>query len=241
MANGRDGERTLKRERENQYYIDNGLTQIGMKCRPSQAHRKGRKANNAQTNPLGPSWGDFRIDTNIVGKIWRPLKCRQSQGHRKGRKANNAQTSPLGPSWGAYAPTWLHVHITELSNCLDTLVRKFNELEWVVIFKIFTVSMPMAYEKRFENILDQCFSFWGEFSSFSVKYFRKGTYCHKFSGFWKTYCQKIYNCLQHERVLKIFLLWYLEYLQIWSNILMNGWHLNNITKLIKEKEKKSLT
>jgi hypothetical protein len=143
-------------------------------------------------------------------------------------KDTTAQTSPLGPvCWGdvAYAPTWLRVHITELSNCLDTLARKFKELEWVVIFIICTVSKPMTYDKRFGSILDQCFSFWGEFSSFFVKYFRKGTYCDKFSGFWKTYCQKNYNCLQHERVLKIFLLWYLEYLQIWSNILMNGWHL----------------
>jgi hypothetical protein len=40
-----------------------------------------------------------------------------------------------------------------------------------------------------------------------------------------------HNCLQHERVLKIFLLSYFDYCQDWLNILMDDHQLSNITKL----------
>ncbi len=41
-----------------------------------------------------------------------------------------------------------------------------------------------------------------------------------------------------KRVLKIFLLSYFEYCQIWLNIHMDDCHLSNITKLKKKKKKK---
>jgi hypothetical protein len=40
-----------------------------------------------------------------------------------------------------------------------------------------------------------------------------------------------HNCLQYESMLKIFLLSYFEYREIWLNMLMDHCHLSNITKL----------
>jgi hypothetical protein len=46
-----------------------------------------------------------------------------------------------------------------------------------------------------------------------------------------------HNCLQDDKVLKIFLLSYFEYCQIWLIILLVECHLSNITKLKKKNEK----
>jgi hypothetical protein len=43
--------------------------------------------------------------------------------------------------------------------------------------------------------------------------------------------KNFHNCLQYESMLKIFLLTYFEYSQIWLNMLMDHCHLSNITKL----------
>jgi hypothetical protein len=53
---------------------------------------------------------------------------------------------------------------------------------------------------------------------------KKFNYLQKSSNFY-------HNCLQYDKVLKIFLLSYFEYCQIWLNILLVECHLSNITKL----------
>ncbi len=59
------------------------------------------------------------------------------------------------------------------------------------------------------------------------KYFEKKLYCHKFSvsrekkKLVEKITQNCHNCLQHESVLKIFLLSYFEYRQIWLNITLD--------------------
>ncbi len=65
-------------------------------------------------------------------------------------------------------------------------MRKFSEHQGVVFFFFFRFSLPQTYDKRFGSILNQYFVFGGEFSSFYEKYFKKGTFRHKFSGFRKT-------------------------------------------------------
>jgi hypothetical protein len=64
-------------------------------------------------------------------------------------------------------------------------------------------------------------------SQFSLKHSppkKKIYYLQKSSNFY-------HNCLQYDKVLKIFLLSYFEYCQIWLNILLVECHLSNITKL----------
>jgi hypothetical protein len=64
-------------------------------------------------------------------------------------------------------------------------------------------------------------------SQFSLKHSppkKKFNYLQKSSDFY-------HNCLQYDKVLKIFLLSYFEYCQIWLNILLVECHLSNITKL----------
>jgi hypothetical protein len=77
--------------------------------------------------------------------------------------------------------------------------------------------------------------FCGEFSPFSVKYFEKKIFCHKFPFLNRLYiyiyAKYSHNCLQHERFLKIILLSYFEYCQIWLNTFTDDCQLSNITKL----------
>ncbi len=55
----------------------------------------------------------------------------------------------------------------------------------------------------------------------------------------KKITKNCHNCLQHERVLEIFLVPYFEYCQIWLHIPLNDCHLGNITQK-KKKNFKSL-
>jgi hypothetical protein len=54
--------------------------------------------------------------------------------------------------------------------------------------------------------------------------------------FWNFFAKTHHNCLQYERVLKIWYFHIFEYLQIWLKILMSYHHLSNITKLQKTKK-----
>ncbi len=54
---------------------------------------------------------------------------------------------------------------------------------------------------------------------------------------WKKITKNCQNYLQHERMLKNFLLSYFEYCQIWLSILMDDCHLSNVTKLGEFKKK----
>ncbi len=78
------------------------------------------------------------------------------------------------------------------------------------------------------------FLFCGDFSPFWEKYVPSQIPCffEKFTPKNEKYSPKApkfcHNCLQYERVLKVF------YFQIWLNILMENHYLNNISKLKKK-------
>jgi hypothetical protein len=73
-------------------------------------------------------------------------------------------------------------------------------------------------EKKEENILPQIPFFWGKESAK-----RRRRELKKFLGNHHSY-------LQHERVLKNFLLSYFDYRQIWLNILMDYRHLSSLSQ-----------
>jgi hypothetical protein len=54
---------------------------------------------------------------------------------------------------------------------------------------------------------------------------------HKYEFLNIKIAKNFHNCLRYENMLKIFLLTYFEYDQIWLNMLMDHFHLSNITKL----------
>ncbi len=62
--------------------------------------------------------------------------------------------------------------------------------------------------------------FCGKVLPFCGKKFEKGIFKHEFPFIEKKIANYYYNSLQHERMLKIFLLSYFEYRQTWLNILL---------------------
>jgi len=63
--------------------------------------------------------------------------------------------------------------------------------------------MAMTYDKRFGSILDQC---WVNFRHLMKNISKKAHTVKKILFFEKYIAKNYYNCLQHERVVKIFLL-----------------------------------
>jgi hypothetical protein len=64
----------------------------------------------------------------------------------------------------------------------------------------------------------------GDNNFFPLNFLPKN-YIYKFSH---------HYCLQHERVLKFFLILYVKYYQMWLNFLVDDCNLSNITKFIKK-------
>jgi len=82
------------------------------------------------------------------------------------------------------------------------------------------------------------------FCHFVKNNFEKRNFCHKYFVVLKIFCQKkkiffkkiaksLHNCLQYERVLKIFLLSYFGNCQHWVNILMDDHHFEQHLKIEK--------